>query len=420
MYKSISVKEMFIIKISAIISEYNPIHNGHFYHIQKTKELTNCDALIVVMSGNFMQRGIPAVVDKWNRTKMALSCGADLVIELPTIYAMSSAEFFSHGAVSLLNNLKIVNFLSFGSEDGDLSLIQNIANILSNEPIEYKDYFKNYLSQGLPFTTSRSKALYDYIRNSSSQFNDLDTIEKTILGSNNILAIEYCKSLISNKSSINPITIKREGGSYNDHNLNNVFSSATSIRKFLQTNSDFMELKKHIPPAAFKILNNLYTSNYPFIFDDSMLPYIKYKVLTMPNSIKSIPEASEGLDNKILKELFNSNNYNDIVLNIKSKRYTYTRISRILSQYFIGFENFDIQSLRSSSPSYARILGFNDNGKNVLKLIKDSSNIDLITKLPKNPCPMLQLDIAATKAYSLINPLINHNDDYIKPICICK
>lgn len=411
---------MFIIKISSIISEYNPIHNGHFYHIQKTKELTNCDALIVVMSGNFMQRGTPAIIDKWNRTRMAISCGADLVIELPTIYAMSSAEFFSHGAVSLLHNLNVVNFLSFGSEDGDLSLIQNIANILSNEPIEYKDYLKTYLSQGLPFTTSRSKALYKYIKNHFNYQNNLDIIEKTILGSNNILAIEYCKALISNNSSINPITIKREGSSYNDSNLNNVFSSATSIRKFLKNNLDFAELKKHIPSGAFKILNELYISNYPFIFDDFMLPYIKYKALTMPNSIKSIPEASEGLDNKILKELLNSSNYTDIVLNIKSKRYTYTRISRILSQYFIGFENFDIHSLRASSPSYARILGFNDKGKDVLKLIKNNSDIDLITKVPKNPCPMLQLDIAATKAYSLINPSINYNDDYIKPICICK
>ena len=404
--------------ISGIIVEYNPLHNGHLYHINKTKELTNCDALICVMSGNFAQRGIPSSIDKWTKTKMALNNGVDLVIEIPTVYSVSSAEFFSYGSVSLLNSLGIVNNICFGSEHGNINDIYNISNILLEEPIEFKSLLKTYLSEGLVFPMARANALYDYLINSNMNISNL-LLDDFLNSSNNILGIEYCKSLIKLNSSIKPYTLKREGASYNSNLLHSEFSSATSIRKFVKENGSLTKLEGHVPSSVLTEILNLYSKNYEFTFEDSMFPYIKHKSFTSNNSLVNLPDVSEGLDNKIIKSLQNSISYSSALEAMKSKRYTYTRLSRILCQYFIGFDNFDTKKLRSAPCPYARVLGFNSNGKSILKSIKSNSNIPIYTKLPKELSETLQLDVQATKAYSTINSSINHNNDYlISPIII--
>ena len=404
--------------ISGIIVEYNPLHNGHLYHINKTKELTNSDALICVMSGNFAQRGIPSSIDKWTKTKMALNNGVDLVLEIPTVYSVSSAEFFSYGSVSLLNSLGIVDNICFGSEHGDIDDIYNISNILLKEPVEFKLLLKTYLSKGIGYPIARANALYDYLISSNMD------ISKLLLGSflnssNNILGIEYCKSLIKLNSSIKPYTLKRQGASYNSNLLHSEFSSATAIRKFVKENGSLSKLEGHVPNSVLAEILNLYSKNYKFTFEDSIFPYIKHKSFTFKNSLVNLPDVSEGLDNKIIKSLQNNLSYSSALEEIKSKRYTYTRISRILCQYFIGFDNFDIKKLRSAPCPYARVLGFNSNGKSILKSIKSNSSIPLYTKLPKELNETLQLDIQSTRAYSLINSSISHNSDYlISPIII--
>ncbi len=404
--------------ISGIIVEYNPLHNGHLYHINKTKELTNSDALICVMSGNFAQRGIPSSIDKWTKTKMALNNGVDLVLEIPAVYSVSSAEFFSYGSVSLLNSLGIVDNICFGSEHGDIDDIYNISNILLKEPVEFKLLLKTYLSKGIGYPIARANALYDYLISSNMD------ISKLLLGSflnssNNILGIEYCKSLIKLNSSIKPYTLKRQGASYNSNLLHSEFSSATAIRKFVKENGSLSKLEGHVPNSVLAEILNLYSKNYKFTFEDSIFPYIKHKSFTFKNSLVNLPDVSEGLDNKIIKSLQNNLSYSSALEEIKSKRYTYTRISRILCQYFIGFDNFDIKKLRSAPCPYARVLGFNSNGKSILKSIKSNSSIPLYTKLPKELNETLQLDIQSTRAYSLINSSISHNSDYlISPIII--
>ena len=404
--------------ISGIIVEYNPLHNGHLYHINKTKELTNSDALICVMSGNFAQRGIPSSIDKWTKTKMALNNGVDLVLELPTVYSVSSAEFFSYGAVSLLNSLGIVDNICFGSEHGDINDIYSISNILLQEPIEFKALLKTYLSKGIVYPQARANALYDYLINSHMDISNL-LLDNFLNSSNNILGIEYCKSLIKLNSSIKPYTLKREGASYNSNLLHKEFSSATAIRKFIKENGCLTKLEGHVPSSVLAEILNLYSKNYEFTFEDSMFPYIKHKSFTSKNSLINLPDVSEGLDNKIIKALQNNFSYSSALEDMKSKRYTYTRISRILCQYFIGFDNFDTKKLRSMPSPYARVLGFNSKGKSILKSIKTNSNIPLYTKLPKECNETLQLDIQATRAYSTINSSINHNSDYlISPIII--
>jgi len=401
-------------KVTSIISEYNPFHNGHLYHMKRTKELTGADAIICVMSGNFVQRGLPAIIDKWTRAKTALECGADLVIELPVIYSLSSAEFFAFGAVSLLNSLGVVNSISFGSEEGEIQFIKSIAEILLKEPFEFKEELKKYLKLGYAYPKARSLALKEYIR-------DVDimdkNIEQSLSTSNNILGIEYLKSLIKLNSNIKPYTIKREGASYNSESMDSLFSSATAIRKYVKKYEDISALYSHMPEASYNLLLDLKNNNYEFANEKNMLKFIKYKHFCTKSKIEKLPDVIEGLHNKIYKSLERSNDYNDLIENIKSKRFTYTRINRILCQYFIGFEKYDTEILRKEPCPYGRVLGFNKMGTKILKELKKSSKIPIFTKLPKTYKEVLNLDIEATKAYSLLNPQIDPFSDYlINPI----
>lgn len=400
-----------IIIITGIITEYNPFHKGHEYHLQKAKEHTNADGIICVMSGNFMQRGIPAIIDKWKRAEMAIRNGVDLVLELPLVYSISSAEHFAFGSVSLLNSLGIVDYLYFGSEEGTINNLNNIANALVSEPSEYKGLLKNNLKLGLPFHLSRANALNDYL-NSNDVLNLLSN-------SNNILGIEYIKALKTLNSLIIPRTLKREGASYNDSNLNSSFSSATAIRNHLKENS-LTALIDMLPKSSYDILHDLSSSNYPFIFEEDMFKYIKYKLFTNEKSLLNLPDVSEGLENKILKEIIKANSLNELILNSKSKRYTYTRINRILAQSFLNLEDFNLFSLSKTPTPYARVLGFNSIGRNMLKNIKTNCNINIITKVPRNDLSdHMKIDILGTKAYSILNPKVNPMDDYLKgPIII--
>jgi len=400
-----------IIIITGIITEYNPFHKGHEYHLKKANSDTNADGIVCVMSGNFMQRGIPGIIDKWKRAEMALKNGVDLILELPLVYSISSAEHFAFGSVSLLNSLGIVDYLYFGCEEGSIGTLENIAKTLVSEPYEYKNLLKNNLKLGLPFHLSRANALNDYL-NSNNILNVLSN-------SNNILGIEYIKALKTLNSLIIPRTLKREGASYNDNNLNSYFSSATSIRKHLRENS-LSELIDVLPKASYDILYSLSSSNYPFIFEDDMFKYIKYKLFTNEKCLLKLPDISEGLENRILKEVLNANSLNELILNSKSKRYTYTRINRILTQSFLNLEDFDLFNLSKTPAPYARVLGFNSIGRNMLKNIKTKGNIDIITKVPKNNlCDHMKIDILGTKAYSLLNSRVNPMEDYLKgPIII--
>ncbi|WP_252226259.1 nucleotidyltransferase [Clostridium sp. ZBS2] len=391
--------------VTGIIAEYNPFHKGHQYHLSQAKINANADSIVCVMSGNFMQRGIPAMVDKWTRTEIALKNGVDLVIELPLVYSLSSAEHFAFGSVSLLNSLNIVDNLYFGSEEGSTKILEDITDVLVKEPENYKIVLKNYLNLGLPFHLSRANALSDFFKSNH--------ILDCISNSNNILGIEYIKALNLLNSKIIPLTLKREGSKYNDDSLNTTFSSATSIRNHLK-NKNLEHLKDFLPQESYNILNKLSFENYPFIFEEDIFKYVKYKLITDGSLLKNLPDISEGLDNKILKEVLKSNSLDELILNSKSKRYTYTRLNRILTQFFIGLEKYNLLKLSKEPCPYCRILGFNLKGKELLKNIKKNSTVNLITKIPKNNInECLEIDLLGTKAYSILNPKINPMQDYL-------
>ncbi|WP_294385663.1 nucleotidyltransferase [uncultured Clostridium sp.] len=393
--------------ITGIITEYNPFHNGHLYHLREAKKNTNADAIICVMSGNFVQRGGPAIIDKWKRTEMALNNGVDLIIELPTYYAVSSAEFFAKGSVSILHNLGIVNNLFFGSECGDVDKLTALSKILVNEDTQLKSLIKEHLAKGDTFAKAREKSLIQYLKD--------EEINKIITSSNNILGIEYIKSILRLNSTITPSTLKREGSNYNDKNLSNSFSSATAIRELLKNKNSLENLKNLIPKESYEIFSKLQDENYPLVFDEDMFKFIKYKIQTNCINFNNLYEITEGLENKLIKEITSSNSYEDFILKVKSKRYTYSKISRILTHIYLGLDSNTFLNIDNPNNLYARVLGFNNRGREVLSLIKRNSSIPLITKVPRfTNNPLLQFDIQATAAYANLNNKINPNKDYLQ------
>lgn len=392
--------------VTGIITEYNPFHLGHLHHLKECKKNTNCNGVICVMSGNFVQRGMPAIMDKWERAKIAVKNGVDLVVELPLIFSIFSAETFAYGAVALLEKTKIVNNLYFGSEHGNVLDLNKIASVIIKEPIEYKNTLKKELAKGVPYHYARLTSLKNY-------FNDIN-LEEIISSSNNILGIEYLKALIRLNSPIKPYTLKRIGSNYNDENITSLYASATSIRKTLSFN-DFDKIKEVLPKESYEEIINLKNTDYKFVYPEDIFPFLKYKILTEGENLSKLSQLKEGLDNKIKKEILNSNNLNEFILNIKSKRYTYTAISRALVSFFIGMENFSLDDIKNSSIEYIRPLAFNERGSKILKEIKNKESVKIITKLPKNiENSMLSLDLLGTKAYSILNKNISPMEDYLR------
>lgn len=314
--------------VLGIIAEYNPFHNGHLYHLIESKRVTNADYTIAVMSGNFVQRGNVSIVDKWTKAEMAVLNGVDLVIELPTTYSISSAEKFAEGAVKILNSLKVVNNISFGSETCDLETLNKFADVLYREPPEFVSVLNHELSKGLSFPKARENALLIYL-------NDVRKYANVLSSPNNILGIEYLKALKKLKSKITPIAIKREGTSYNDKGISGNFASATAIRDMIM-NRDTKDLKKVLPLASYNVFaNSLKQGEY--VTDLSTFEkQIMYNLRKMSiEEIAALPDVSEGLENSI-KDVANSCNTKDEFMNaIKSKRYARNKISKDINIFFI-------------------------------------------------------------------------------------
>lgn len=399
--------------ITGLITEYNPFHKGHKYHLESAIKDTNSNGIVCVMSGNFVQRGGPAIIDKFERAKIAVLNGVDLVLELPTFYSVASAEYFAKGSVQILNSLGVIDNLYFGSESGDIESLIEITKVLVEEPEIFKSILKENLNLGLPYIKAREISLKNFFE--SQKNSNIDNIEGILNNSNNILGIEYIKALIKLDSKIKPITLKRQGSSYNEKNLNETFSSATSIRENIKQNKSLDCLSNHLTTETLNTLLDLNINKYKFTFEEDMFNYIKYRIISNNILYENLKEVVEGLDKKLFKEVLNSNSYEDLILNIKSKRYTYTKISRILTQIFLSLDFYDYNELIKEENLYARVLAFNSKGKEILKLIKKTSTIPIITKVLKNHSnPLLELDINATKAYSLLNTKVHPSSDFLK------
>ena len=390
-------------KVLGIIAEYNPFHNGHLYHLNTSKEITHCDYSIAVISGNFTQRGNTSLVDKWLKTKSAIKNGVDLVIELPVLYSISSAENFAEGSIKILNSLGIVNYLSFGSETENIKLLSKYADILCEEPKEYKKLLNEELSSGISYPKARQKALQSYLHYES--LNDIDALNC----SNDILGIEYLKALKKSNSKITPIAIKRNKSNYSDTRIHENIASATAIRKFIQ-NDNTINLKNILPKISYEILVDAINSQ-KIVKDLSCYEKeILYILRRMSiEQISKLADVSEGLEFGIKKASISSKNLSELIDSIKSKRYTTTRIYRILLYALLDITKKDIEISKKTNP-YIRILGFNEKGKSLISDIsKSNPNLQIITSVKKfteynkdnNLKLLLEKDILATNIYTL-------------------
>lgn len=386
--------------VLGIVSEYNPFHNGHLHHLNYSKEITNSTFSIAVMSGNFTQRGDTALVDKWTRAEMALKSGIDLVIELPTVYATSSAENFAEGAIKILNSLGIVDYVSFGSEIGDIKPLNEVAEILYKEPKELSSLITRQLKSGLSYPKARELAISMYF-GSSKKFTEI------LENPNNILAIEYLKALKKHKSSIIPLTIKRDYSDYNSKKVKNGIASSTAIRTMIENKKNIHYV---VPFETYELMEEQINLGHIVPNLDVFEKQIIYNLRKMSiQEIANLPDVSEGLEYRIKEAANVSNTLENLISHIKTKRYTLTRIQRILLHSLLAITAKDINASKKVVP-YIRILGFNKHGKRIISAIAaNNPNLKIIVSLKKfmeNNSNnilrnMVSKDILATNIYTL-------------------
>lgn len=390
-------------KTVGIIAEYNPFHNGHAYHIQKAKELTGADFCVVVMSGDFVQRGMPALMDKHLRASCALAGGADLVLELPVCYAVSSAEYFANGAVALLDQLGIVDSLCFGSECGDIDILSQFAEELLSESPSFKKELDHKLRLGYSYPQSRNAALEASAPHLTAYTNVLST-------PNNILGIEYCKAILALNSRIVPCTVKRAGASYHDNSLESSFCSAQAIRESLRHSEVPDTVTRQVPAYVKELVEDAYLKSYP-IFSDDISLLVHYSLLSRNASgFTDYPDIDRELSDRIRKQLPKYHDFDSFCELLKSKNRTYVRISRSLLHILLDIRTEDFARYRKEGPVfYARMLGFRESAAPLLSAIKEKSQIPLLSKLADaekqlalTALSMLEKDIYASHIYQSV------------------
>lgn len=395
-------------KAVGLVTEYNPFHNGHLYHLNKAMELTGADISVAVMSGDFVQRGEPAVLDKYTRTSMALNSGVNLVVELPVNYAVSSAESFAAGALKVLDYIK-ADSIAFGSESGDIERLSKLAHILcDNEDTLYKEISK-YTVNGISYAAARQKVV--------EKLTDKDTAAM-LTSSNNILAVEYLKAIIKNNYAIKPYTVQRQGDSYNDTDIRSEYASATALRENLKADniSEYIPVKAglilssntnyiysdDITEALFtRLLDILFASNYDknvFIENVMQYPDVSKEIAgrlyksAMDMITRTVPQRSESKDNWAFS-------FGSLCEHIKTKEVPLSRIKRALVRITLGLDKKHME--KYSNAPYIRVLGFDKKGQEYLSYIRKTVEVPLITKTADYK-EMLLDDIHAANIYNMI------------------
>ncbi len=395
--------------ILGIIAEYNPFHMGHAYQIETLKRECNADYVIVAMSGNFVQRGAPALLDKYTRTHMALINGADLVLELPALFASASAEYFAQGGVSLLHNTGVVTHLGFGAESSNLPLLQKTSDVLIQSPVTFQTQLQQELKNGISFPAARAKALENAL--TSMGHTNIREIQDMLASPNNILAIEYLKALSKLESHILPSPILRKGHGYHDTSISTDFCSASAIRTYLRSNagnlSDSLWKGTALPDSVLKLF-----SSYPhsFLFEDDFSQLVHYKLLTeTAHGLTDYADCSPELANRMYHARHSFSSWAQFCTLLKTKNTTYTRISRLLLHLILNIRAQDYDRFTCPSPvPYLRVLGFQKASSSLLSYIKQSGTTPLITsvsdaekQLSPQDFSVLQTDITASDIYNL-------------------
>ena len=383
-------------KAIGLVVEYNPFHNGHKYHLKNAKKNPD-DVIIAVMSGDFVQRGEPSIIDRWTKTKIAIDNGVDLVVELPVFYSSQSAEIFAKGAIGILNQLKCDEIL-FGSESADIEELSKIANF-QESPL-FKEKLKSRLDEGLSYPTAHSETMND-------------VLGETRLNSNDILGLEYLKAIKYWKSSIVPKVLKREKIGYYDSDIIDDFASATKIREDIKHKID---ISKVVPQESFNILKNYI--HYTYI--ENFYPLIRYEILKNHKNLDNIQDMETGFENRLHEKALKYEDYHKFYNSIINKRYTMGRTQRVLIHTLLGLTE-DITSYVKKEIPYVKIMGFNKKGREYLGWLKQFENKKIITTYKKMPeifdektCALIEYNEKCSEIYRLINPYKNYKSPIIK------
>ncbi|MBQ0018264.1 MAG: nucleotidyltransferase [Clostridiales bacterium] len=375
-----------------IIAEYNPLHNGHVYHMKEALRIAGSDAVVVAMSGNYVQRGEPAIVDKWSRAEAAVRSGANLVIEIPTIFCLGNAKQYASAGVALLESVNCVTQLAFGSESGDIDGLCRVAGRLNEKNEEIAQRISAMLPEGLSFPAARERAYREIY--SDSEFIDSDI--ELLRSSNDILALEYIRAC----SRLSTVAVRRSGAGYTETGLTqNGFQSATAIRNAV---AEGCQVDDYVP----EYMNDILAGNRAVKSDD-VLSILRYAVMNMAaEDIDKCPSGGEGLGNKIKSCIDTSESIDELINAVKSKRYTYSRISRLLIQILLGISN---DKYPEAAPSYIRVLAADRKGRDILAEMRDGA-LPVITNLSKDSCKLdeqglalLELDAHTSDIYNLIS-----------------
>lgn len=419
-------------KTVGIIAEFNPFHNGHKFLIEESKKRTGADYCAVVMSGDFVQRGAPAVTDKFTRARAALLSGADLVLELPSYYALGSAEYFASGAVSLLNKLNSIDYLCFGSESEDIVLLSDIADILNAESDSFKRNIKENTKSGKSYASSRESAVFSELYSASGSLHDHHKeaeIKKALTLPNNILAIEYLRALKRTNSRISPVMIKRIGENYHSTDISE-YASATAIRNSISKNAagSFMlpdSVKNAMPEESFNLLNDKLTCG-DYVKDDILNNLLYYKLLQNKGDFTPFLDVSESLSNKINKNIDKYDTFDGFCNILKSKDLSHTRISRCLMHILLDIKTSNMQEYRDDNfTSFIRILGQKKSSFPLLAKIGEDSEISVINRLKDaekllDPLSvqLLNENLTASKVYNLLCGKKNVSEFSLPPIIL--
>lgn len=394
-----------------LIVEYNPFHNGHQWHVQQAKKLSGCPAAIGVMSGNFVQRGEPSIFDKWTRAEMAVLGGVDLVLELPVMFAVRSAQFFAAGAVRLLSSLGVVKKICFGAENAEQEQFEKVT--LAMEHPQFNIKLRQQLQAGYPYAAALGKTIEKECGMNAAVINS----------PNNILAVEYFRAIRKYAPNLMPIIIDRHQSGYHDREITSSFASATAIRQALLSNDPAVKKKiqEALPKTSFELILSRLNEQCGPVTMDSFSKMALYKLRSLsPEDLQKLPDVGEGLENRIYNCALQTGNIQEFYCLLKSKRYTMTRLQRMVIHALLGLKKAEVTQADKNGPLYARVLAFNQQGRTILKTLTDTASIPVINKAAvflnskqlrdcrENLSPlqnMLAADIFASDVYTLGMPI---------------
>ncbi|RKP55409.1 nucleotidyltransferase [Cohnella endophytica] len=385
-----------------VIVEYNPLHNGHLYHLQQSKKITGADSVVAVMSGNFLQRGEPALADKWARAEMALRAGCDLVLELPVAYSSQPAQWFAHGSIAILDATGIVDSICFGSESGDLESLQLLASLLADEPEDFAPFLAAELKSGLPYPSAFTAAATVYLR-----LRGMDEHASSLSQPNHTLGLHYLIALRKINSDIAPYTVRREKSEYGQDDITDIrIASATALRKLLLGEEGSLDaLSPYVPDTTLDILRREISAGRAPIHWESFARPLYHELFRQDEArIAEYAEVTEGLEHRIKKALpgLSELTVSELLQSLKTKRYTRTKLQRTLLRILLGHRKELIAPDRlADGIEYIRVLGFNERGRTLLHEMRKKAKVPVIDSAARGAWPYLALDAQASAVYAL-------------------